>query len=187
MLNPRLAGRYAKSLLDLAKERNQVEAVYDDMRYLQGVCKQSPEFVQMIKSPVISIERKGKILEALLKEKITGVTYLFTQLLVSKNREFYLPEIVEAFVDQYNALNGIHKVKLTTAVPVSDAVKKSLVERLIRETEIEHIELESKVREELIGGFILEFDNNLVDASIARDLRDVKTQFDKNFYLQQIR
>jgi F-type H+-transporting ATPase subunit delta len=39
----------------------------------------------------------------------------------------------------------------------------------------------------LIGGFVLEFDNKLVDASVARDLRDVKAQFNKNIFERQIR
>ena len=45
MLNPRLAGRYAKSLIDLSQEQGQLETVYNDMKYLQAVSKQSREFV----------------------------------------------------------------------------------------------------------------------------------------------
>ena len=187
MLNPRLAGRYAKSLIDLAVERNQLDEVYADMQYLQAVCRQSPEFVNLLKSPVISIQLKSKALEAVTKGKIGELTAAFNQLLNSKNREFYVPEIVEAFIDQYNTIKGIHRVKLTTAVPVSDELKQAIVDKIKRDTTINNIELETKVKEELIGGFVLEFNNNLVDASIQRDLRDVKAQFDKNIYVRQIR
>jgi F-type H+-transporting ATPase subunit delta len=45
MENPRLAGRYAKSLIDLSVERNQLEEVYNDMKYLDSACKSSKEFV----------------------------------------------------------------------------------------------------------------------------------------------
>ncbi|MEJ7683572.1 MAG: F0F1 ATP synthase subunit delta [Segetibacter sp.] len=55
---PRLAGRYAKSLIDLAVERNYLEEVYKDMLYLQAVCKASREFVVLLKSPVIPIDKK---------------------------------------------------------------------------------------------------------------------------------
>ena len=55
------------------------------------------------------------------------------------------------------------------------------------ETKLQQIELETAVKEELIGGFVLEFNNNLVDASVQRDLRDVRKQFEKNVYVQQIR
>lgn len=187
MLNPRLAGRYAKSLIDLSVERNELGVVYKDMQYLQAVCKGSREFVSVLKSPVIPIDKKAKAINAVTGGKISKLTTVFTNLLINKNREFYLPEIVDAFIDQYNAIKGIHKVKLTTAAPVSDEVKKSIVRKMIKETSLEHIELESVVKEEIIGGFILEFNNNLVDVSIQRDLRDLKAQFDKNIYVRQIR
>jgi F-type H+-transporting ATPase subunit delta len=187
MLNPRLAGRYAKSLIDLSVERNQLEEVYKDMQYLQAVCKASREFVVLLKSPVIPIDRKNSALSAVTMGKISELTAAFNKLLIDKNREFYLPEIVNAFIEQYNAIKGIHRVKLTTAAPVSDEVKKAIVSKMTAETSLEKIELESVVKEELIGGFILEYNNNLVDASIQRDLRDLKAQFDKNIYVQQIR
>lgn len=187
MLNPRLAGRYAKSLIDLAIERNQLEEAYKDMQYIQAVCKASREFVVLLKSPVIPLEKKNSALTAVTKEKISELTAAFNKLLISKNREFYLPEIADAFIDQYNVIKGIHRVKLTTAAPVSDEVKKSIVSKITKETSLGNIELESVVKEEIIGGFILEFDNNLVDASIQRDLRDLKAQFDKNIYMHQIR
>lgn len=187
MLNPRLAGRYAKSLIDLAVERNQLEEVYKDMLYLQAVCKASRQFVILLKSPVIPIDKKNNALTAVTAGKISELTAAFNKLLISKNREFFLPEIADSFIDQYNAIKGIHKVKLTTAAPVSNDVKKALVSKITNETSLEHIELESVVKEELIGGFILEYNNNLLDVSIERDLRDIKAQFEKNIYVQQIR
>ena len=41
MPNARLAGRYAKSILDLAIEQGQLEAVYADMKYIQAACNAS--------------------------------------------------------------------------------------------------------------------------------------------------
>lgn len=187
MQNPRLATRYAKSLIDLAVERSQLEDIYKDMRYLKAVCKSSREFVNIMQSPVVAPEKKGKILDAVAKGNISDLTLAFTRLLVTKNREFFLQEIVDAVITQYNQIKGIHKVKLTTATPVSEEVKDAIVSKIKRDTTLRNIELESVVKEELIGGFVLEFNNNLVDASILRDLRDVKKQFDKNIYVQQIR
>ncbi|MBL7734507.1 MAG: F0F1 ATP synthase subunit delta, partial [Chitinophagaceae bacterium] len=58
MLNPRLAGRYAKSLIDLAVEKNQLEEAYKDMVFLQALCKSNPDFVALLKSPIISADKK---------------------------------------------------------------------------------------------------------------------------------
>jgi F-type H+-transporting ATPase subunit delta len=187
MLNPRLAGRYAKSIIDLAVERDQLEGVHNDMQYLGAVMKQSREFLNLLQSPVVSPEKKSQVFDAIAKGKISDLTTAFAHLLISKNREFYLPEIVKAYIEQYNAMKGIHKVKLTTATDVSDEVKNSIINKIKADTQIDNIEIETAVKPELIGGFVLEFNNNLVDASIMRDLRDVKTQFEKNIYVQEIR
>ncbi|HEX8331763.1 MAG TPA: ATP synthase F1 subunit delta [Segetibacter sp.] len=187
MLNPRLAGRYAKSIIDLAVERDQLEVVHDDMQYLAAVIKHSKEFTNLLQSPVVSPEKKTQVFDAIAKGKVSDVTIAFAHLLISKNREFYLPEITKAYIEQYNAIKGIHRVKLTTATEVSDEVKSSIINKIKADTEIDNIEIETAVKPELIGGFVLEFNNNLVDASILRDLRDVKTQFDKNAYVQEIR
>ena len=186
-MHPRLSGRYAKSLIDLAQEKNQLEPVYKDMLYLQEVCKLSREFVNQLKSPVIKADKKVHILDAITAGKVTELTAKFNRLLVAKGRESDLPEIVNAFIDMYNTIKGIHKVKLTTAEPVSEELKQSILNKINKDTSIQHIELESVVRSELIGGFILEFDNNMVDASILRDLKDIKKQFQENIYVQQIR
>jgi len=187
MPNPRLAGRYAKSLIDLAIEQNQLDAVYSDMQYLQSICKSSPQFVAMMRSPVIGADKKLKVLDALTEGKVSQLTVLFNKLLVSKTREEYLVEIVHAFIEQYNHMKGIHTVKLTTATAVSEELKQSIIGKIKAETSLQNIELETIVKESLIGGFVLEFNNNLVDASIERDLRDIKKQFSQNIYIQQIR
>jgi F-type H+-transporting ATPase subunit delta len=187
MPNPRLAGRYAKSLVDLAVEQNQLETVYKDMQYLQAVCKSSPEFVSVMRSPVIKGDKKQKILFAITDGKVSALTASFNKLLVSKTREEYIPEIITSVIGLYNELKGIHTVKLTTAAAISEELKQSIVAKLKAETSLQNIELETAVKEELIGGFVLEFNNNLVDASIERDLRDIRKQFSQNIYVQQIR
>ena len=112
---------------------------------------------------------------------------MFINLLVKKGREIDLPEIAAAFIDQYNTIKGIHKVKLTTAVPVSETIKKSIEAKVQKEKGLGTIELETAVDEKLIGGFLLEFNNNLVDTSILRDLKDIKKQFSKNLFVHNLR
>lgn len=187
MLQPRLAGRYAKSLIDLAQERNQLEQVYSDMIFLQSVCKQSREFVLLMRSPVISADKKNNIVDAIAGNKIGTLTASFNKLLIQKGRENVLPEIADAFIDQYNAIKGIHTVKLSTAEPVSDILKKAIEQKIKADAALTNIELETIVKEELIGGFVLEFDNKLIDASILRDLKDIQKQFRSNIYVKNIR
>ncbi|MFT3682857.1 MAG: ATP synthase F1 subunit delta [Ferruginibacter sp.] len=187
MQNPRLAGRYAKSLLDLATELNQVDAVYADMNLLKSIGKSNPDFAALLRSPIIKPSVKEKVLDAVITSKINNTTTSFIRLLVRKGREENLIEIADAFIEQYNEIKGIYKVKLTTATPVSEELKNEIVHKVKATTPMQNIQLETAVKEELIGGFLLQMGGTLVDASILRDLNDIKKQFLDNQYIQKIR
>ena len=187
MKNPRLATRYAKSIVDLAVEQNQLDAVYSDMKFILSICKTNPDFVALLRSPIIKPTAKGKIIEAITKERVSVLTSAFIQLLVTKTRETNLQEIAASFVDQYNVINNIHKVKITTAVEMSESLQNAILSKVKENTPSGTIDLETAVNESLIGGFILETGGKSIDASILRDLKDVKKQFLNNDYLHQIR
>ena len=187
MTNPRLATRYAKSIIDLAIEQKQLDAVYDDMKFLLRICKSNPDFLAVLLSPIIKPSSKGKIIESITKERVSELTSAFIKLLVTKTRETNLPEIAAAFVDQYNVINNIHKVKITTAVPMGEALQNAILSKVKEGNPNGSIDLETVVNQALIGGFILETAGKSLDASILRDLKDVKKQFLNNDYLHKLR
>lgn len=187
MPNPRLASRYAKSLLDLAVEKEQLEQVHTDMLYLQQLTKDSREFLSLLRSPIVSADKKQSIIDAVTAGKIGELTAAFTKLLVNKGREGELPEIADAFSKQYKDKKGIHTIKLTTATPVSDEVKNSIVAQVKKTSDMQNIELETTVDPNIIGGFVLQAGDKLVDASIAYDLKEISRQFENNDFIYKVR
>jgi F-type H+-transporting ATPase subunit delta len=187
MQNPRLAIRYAKSLLDLAQEQNKVELVYADMKLLNNICTNNRAFANVLKSPIIKEDKKNKIIESVTAGRINILTASFIKLLGTKGRESNLVEIIFAFIDQYNVVKGIHKAKLTTAVELSDEMKNNFINKIKSSEGIKNIELETSVDEGLVGGFVLEMEGKKADASIRKDLRDVQKQFMNNDYVQKLR
>lgn len=187
MPNPRLAARYAKSLIDLANEKNQVEPVYKDMLFLQMLCKESRDFLVLLRSPIVKADKKGAIVDAVTKGKIGELTAAFNRLLINKGRESNLPEIITSFIDQYKQQKGIHTVKLTTAVPVSEDMKNQIIGQVQKQTNMNNIDLKASVNEEIIGGFVLEIGDQLIDASVAYDLNKIKSQFMNNDFIYKIR
>ena len=187
MQNPRLAIRYAKSLLDLAREKGQLEEAFNDMKLLDNICKTSREFTNILKSPIIKEDKKNQIIESVTSGRISTLTASFIKLLGNKSRESNLPEIISSFIEQYNVVKGIHKVKLTTAVELSDEMKNNFINRIKASEGIKNIELETSVNENLVGGFVLEMEGKKADASIRRDLMDVQKQFMNNDYIQKLR
>jgi len=186
MQNLRVTGRYAKSLIDLALEQNSLERVQQDVLFLQQVCRVSPDFVNVLRSPVINAGKKLKILEQVGGKQLGPLVTAFNALLVRKGREGELPGIIDAFLEQYNHIKGIHIVRLTTAAVIGEDVQGSLRSKIQKEASMDNVVLETVVDESLIGGFTLEFDGKMVDASIARELRDIQKQFTQNAYTQKI-
>jgi F-type H+-transporting ATPase subunit delta len=187
MVNTRLAGRYAKSLIDLATETNQLESVKEEVDSMLRSIQSSDDFKMLLRSPIIKADKKLAVLTEIGKGRFSTLMASFIRLLVVKGRESVLPEILAGFTEQYNVIKGIHKVKFVTASPISDEMRDELLTKFKQEANIEHIELTTVVEPEIIGGFLLEYDNKLIDASIVRDLRDVKRQFLSNDYLYKIR
>jgi F-type H+-transporting ATPase subunit delta len=187
MPNPRLASRYAKSLIDLAQETGQLEKIYSDMLLLQGLTKSSKEFLNLLRSPVVKADKKIKIVEAVTDGRVSSLTASFNKLLISKGREAALPEIITSFIHQYKELKNIHTVKLTTAIAVSEEIKKSIVAQIKKTSKMENIELETSVNQDLIGGFTLQAGDKLVDASVAAQLKEIARQFENNDFVYQIR
>ena len=187
MLNPRLANRYAKSLIGLSVERGQLETVFADMQWLQAVCKSNRDFVVFLKSPVIKGDKKQKILESVTSGKISELTAAFNRLLIKKSRESFLPEIIPAFITQYKENKNIYTIKLTTAAPISDELKNAIVNRIKEISEMKNIELETAVDDGLVGGFVLQAGDKLIDASISYDLKNIARQFDNNDFIYKIR
>jgi F-type H+-transporting ATPase subunit delta len=187
MPNPRLATRYAKSLIGLAIERNQLERVFADMKWLQRVCKSNRDFVNLLRSPIINADIKKKILQAITSSELSEMTAGFIRLLVTKGRESNLPEIITAFVTAYNLHKNIHIIKLTTAGPINDATRKAIVDQVKKSAGYETVELEEKIDADLIGGFVLQVGDKLVDGSIAYDLRAIAKQFENNDFIYKLR
>lgn len=187
MQNPRLAARYAKSLVDIAIEQGKLDVIYNDMLTLQSICANNADFVQMIKSPIIKGTQKKSIMKAILSGKIDGVTETFVNLIITKGRDFFLPEIFTSTIVLYKEKNNITDVTLTTSEPLDEAMFADMEQKIAAQFAGRKIEIKTQVNPALIGGFVLEANNNLFDASILRDLNDIKKQFLQNLYVPDIR
>ena len=187
MTNPRLADRYAKSLIDLALEHGKLEEVHQDAQRIIQVCKLSREFDVMLKSPIIKGDKKAAIIDQLSQGKVTEITRLFLNLLVRKGRESNLRDIMQVFCEKYDFIKGISRINLTTAVPVGEVIEKMIISKLQNETKLTNISIHKKVDESLVGGFILEYNNYLIDRSVRRFLKEVKMAYSKNEYQYNIR
>ena len=177
MTNQRVADRYAKSLLDLAVDRAQLDVIKADVDGLVEMTG-NRDLAMLLESPVVNPSKKQAIFGELLdKAGANELTKTFIKVLISKGRESDLVGILGAFNDQYKRLNNISTVKVTSAAPLTEAELASIKQQLITGGMTESsVEIETAVDPALIGGFVLEFDGKVYDASVAHKLGEIRKE-----------
>lgn len=183
----RIASRYAKSLIQLAREEKKLDRVLEDVESFRGLVKDSADFRNFIKSPIIQVSKKKAILSQLFEKSYDDLTVKFLQLLTQKQRESLLPEIAEEFVLQYRHLRGISTAVITVADELSEETQK-LVKEKLEESGIAFDKVELTIQKDpaIIGGFILEIGSQVYDASISKQLNQLKKNFRKNEFVSKI-
>jgi F-type H+-transporting ATPase subunit delta len=180
MSQARISYRYAKSLLDFAIAQNKLDRIYEDILNLKTACSLR-EFVLMCKSPIIPSGKKEQIFKTIFENHFDPITFGFFSILLKKGREIYTPEIVEDFLLQYEALNKRTRVTLSTATPLGDELIEAIKSKLADSgTTRDHIDLETRIKPELIGGFVLEYEDQLYDASVAHQLHLMRKALSNN-------
>ncbi len=180
----KLSSRYAKSLLDLAVEKNKLEEVYTDISLLKSACDSNKELVLLLESPIIHGSKKIVVLEKIFKNNFSEITFEFIKIVINKNRELYLLSMAKQFFHQYNIHKGILPATFITAVPIEGKLKDE-VKSIIRKNNAKEIALTAQVDKDIIGGFVLSFGDNLYDASVLHQLKLLKKEFSSNEFVKK--
>ena len=184
MSSIRIASRYAKSLLDLAQESDKVEQIKDDLALFSEALK-SRDLELLIKSPIIKADKKLGIFKAIFDGKLDKLTSSFFDIVIKKGRESLLPDIAHAFIEQYNIHNEITSATITTAERVSndviDDIKKNIDTMGVSSKNIVVTEV---IDPEIIGGYILQVGDKLLDASVKASLAKMKQEIVDNTYIK---
>jgi F-type H+-transporting ATPase subunit delta len=160
--------------------------VLEDVQSFQEVAK-NRDFLLMLRSPVVKADTKERVFKQLFGGKYDEITMAFLQILLRKGRESQLAEIADEFTHQYKVIKHISTVKLKTASQLSDATIKTIKDQLLASTNTDqNVELVTEIDPNLIGGFVIEFDDRLYDASVVHKLNLLKKNFKDNLYISQI-
>lgn len=169
MSRTRAATRYAAALLGVAVERNALDAVGNDLDFLERTIKASPDLAAFLRSPVISKERKKRALRELLAGRVTDTTVAFVLLLAAKDREGHLPDIIAQFRRLRDERLGIVNVTARSAAEFTPEQRTRLGERLERATG-RKVRLSVERDPSLIAGFTVQYEDTVWDASVRRQL-----------------
>ena len=177
-----LSMRYAKAMIEFAKERKVEDKVYLEFASLAESFRAQSGLREVLDNPVVPAEEKLKLVcTAAGNGSDPGEEFVrFVKLLLRNRRESYLQSISLMYMDFYRKLKHIGVGRLTTAVPVREETKERICATAARVLHA-NMQLETLVDPSIEGGFIFDINGYRLDASIATQLKRVKQQFiDKN-------
>lgn len=173
----RAAIRYAKAVIELAKEKKAIDAVNEDMKSIVATFEQSNDLISFLQNPVIKSETKKASLKEVFS-KINPVSEGLIDILIENKRINLIEEVAKNYVSLYDQLKGEQVAIVTTALPLDASLEKK-VQAKVKELTGKAASIENKVDESIIGGFILRIGDLQYNASIANKLSNLKREFTK--------
>lgn len=185
MRTVRSAQRYAKALLEIAIEQKAEDQVKADMETLLSGLNQSKELRSMMLSPVVKADQKERIIQRIFGEHVSELTMRFIQLLTRKHREMFLREMAAAYESAWRVHKGIKQLQITSAHPLTEAQRTEMIAKA-KEWAKSEIEIEERINPELIGGFVMRLDDKQIDASVAHQIKELRSSFSQNLYIPEL-
>ena len=169
--------RYADALVKYVRETGNGESVCAQAEKLARVLGEVPDLSRMIAAKdVVSPAKKRELLHAALGEPMTPELDRFIDLLIENGRIGALRMILLDFGDRDRRSIGTRKAHLKVAVPPPEDLLTRL-KALVKERTGDEADIEVEVDPDLIGGFVFDIDDALIDKSVAHKLEIIRLQF----------
>jgi F-type H+-transporting ATPase subunit delta len=171
-----ISNRYARALADVIIARGETNAVSDELHQYAAMIAGHNELREMFANPVIPMDRKQAVLNALVERKPLRETSInFLRLLLANQRLHQLDRVLKSLERELNSRAGILAADVTTARPVSDMQRDQLQNRLAGMTGQE-VRLKFDVDPEIIGGVVTRLGSVVYDGSIKSQLERMKEE-----------
>jgi F-type H+-transporting ATPase subunit delta len=185
MKNARAAIRYAKAILNLAKDSNSETAVYNDMKLVVATIAENNELDVVLRSPVMKAKDKMNVLKALFTGKVDNITLGLFNLLEENKRIAMLASIAKQYAIIYDFDKHMQVATVTSAVALTEEIETQVMAKIVALTG-KKANLENVINPAILGGFILRVGDVQYDASISNHLNELKKEFDNSHYIPKI-
>jgi F-type H+-transporting ATPase subunit delta len=167
---------YARSLLELAQERNLAAPIGQELDEIKQVLDANPTFREFLKDPGIGAEERTGVLDRVLRSRVDPLLSNFLGVLNLHGRLGLLDEIALAYGDLLDELLGKIEVDVTVAQRLTPDELEQVRQRVgsaLKKDAVVH----QYVDESIIGGLVLRVGDKLIDASVRSQLETMRRQF----------
>jgi F-type H+-transporting ATPase subunit delta len=162
---------YVEAFLQVAEAREETEQVVEQAKGLLELWNQSPELREAMGSPVLEVESKKAAITNLFAEQLTPSFLNLLKLLADRQRIGILGPILERLLEIYREQRKIVVANVSSATPLSEAQEQAIATKLRIMAGTDQLEINLQVNPDLIGGFVVSLGSQVIDASLAGQVR----------------
>lgn len=164
--------RYAKALLDLARDQNLMEPIGTELTKVAEVLTE-PTLAKTLSLPNLSPKIRKDIVEQLITAfSPPALLSNFLRILAENDRLKNFPDIERAYQQLLEQQLGRVRARIRVAMPISDGELQSLVDAFSRLTQ-KIVVPEVEIDPELLGGVVVELAGKVYDASLKTQLQRI--------------
>ena len=167
------AQRYAQAVFEIALEKKELDRWQADLEKAAGVLADAT-FLAAMESPKIKVEDKDRLLGGRLGD-VGPLARNLLLLLVSRNSAGMVGKIAAEYRRLVDAYHGIQEAEVTTAVPLEEAEKNRLTEKLSALAG-SRVVIKPRVDPAVLGGVVARVGGKLLDGSTRSRLAALKKE-----------
>lgn len=171
--------RYARALVELGTERQQVESLGSELSIVGALFADDRLLAQLMESPTFALGKKTAILHDLSDLlKLSTDMRKFLGLLLAKSRIGYIQQIATDYRKLADELSGIQRAMVISATALDEVQQQAISTALARQTG-KKIEITAESDPALIGGLRVEIDGKVFDGSVKTQLKRIEDTLKK--------
>jgi len=168
-----LARRYARALLELAREARTLDATGQELAGVAAAFEE-PRLRAVVLNPAVDAGARRRIVAGVVDA--LGVSPSVTnlvKLLADRDRLSILTEIAQSYETLVDAEIGRTRVRISSAIPLEATEKTELTELAKRLAGAAEVVVTTAVDAELLGGVVLDIHSTVWDGSLRTQLAKI--------------
>jgi F-type H+-transporting ATPase subunit delta len=179
LVSSEIAEPYAQALMSIARTDNLTESFGENLRTLEALLEESPEFREFVANPLIKPEDKKSLLRQVVGTDAHASLINFLMLLVDRRRIIFLEGIVKQYLALLRELNQTVLAEVISTQPLNEEQSSAISERVKTMTQARNVEIKTTIDPDLIGGVIIKVGSQVIDASLRGQLRRIRLSLTK--------
>jgi F-type H+-transporting ATPase subunit delta len=168
-----VAGQYADAILQLASESGADKTVLDNLKTINQVISQTSDLEIVLRHPSVNAQEKKQLIISIFGGKVHELTLRLLEMLTDRRRLDTLPALEREYEKLWRVKQNIVAGTLVYAEKPDAKTLQQIKEKLAKQLG-KTLELDEKEDKSLIGGYVLQLGDQVIDGSLKGRLQTIE-------------